>query len=192
MSEKEANAFRIEDVEKVYLDLKRIARQIFRGERSGHTLQTTAVVNEAWIRMMGEDWEDKIWNNPAHFFRTFAMHVRWVLIEHARRKAAAKRGGGWEKLPYDDPFGMIDNDPEQLILIDQLLEEMAKAEDLDKPERKVDVFCLKAFAGLEDEAVAEVLKPYHDKVSTPTVKRDWRMAKAWLTREARSVREKAS
>ncbi len=154
----------------VYDELRRNAASLFRHERPDHTLQPTAVVHEAWLRLspMGP------WTSRAQFFGVAGRLMREVLIDHARRRAAVKRGGGEERLTFDDaretPGG---EESVELLALDEAL---GRLEILDG--RQARVVELRYFAGLSIEETAEALN-----VSAATVKREWQMARAWL-REA--------
>lgn len=167
----------LDDIVKVYAELKLVAHRLLRGERTDHTLQTTDLVNETLIKIMGDDWRQRAWSQPAHFFNEFARNARWVLIGHARHRSAAKRDGGWARLPFDDPIMMIQSAPQNLLCIDDLLEKMATAVDLADAERKARVVTLKVFGNLSIVEIATVLA-----ISVATVKRDWTMSKLWLTK----------
>ncbi len=154
----------------VYDDLRRYAAALFRKEREGHTLQPTAVVHEAWLRLSPSG----PWTSRAQFFAVAGRLMREVLIDHARRRSAAKRGGGQELRTFDDaletPGG---KEVVGLLALDEALE---KLEVLDA--RQARVVELRYFAGLSIDETAEALS-----VSSATVKREWQMARAWL-REA--------
>jgi RNA polymerase sigma factor (TIGR02999 family) len=154
----------------VYDELRRVARNYMRRERPGHSLQTTALVNEAYMRLV--DYKRMQWQNRAHFFAVSAQLMRRILVEHARRHNL-KRGAGVLRVSLeeaDDVGGTPDPD---LVALDLAMNTLA---DLDP--RKVRVVEMRFFGGLSVEETAEVLK-----ISTVTVKRDWRAAKIWLYRE---------
>lgn len=155
----------------VYSELRRIAQHYLQGERPGHTLQSTALVNEAYVRMVAQDFPQ--WQNRAHFFAVAAQLMRQILVDYARSHRASKRGGGACKLALDEaeenPFP-IDVD---VVALDDALKTLA---DMDPQQSRV--VELKFFAGLTTEDTAEVLG-----VSSSTVKRDWVTARAWLYRE---------
>lgn len=153
----------------LYAELKGLAARAMRGERAGHTLQTTALVNEAWIRVAGQQRLDP--SNRAQFLGIAAQMMRRVLVDHARRRAAAKRPTSDMQLviaEIDLPDVVAD-----LIELDSALERLGALSP-----RQAQVIDLKFFAGLEIEEIAEVLD-----IARPTVVRDWRMARAWLQRE---------
>ena len=153
----------------VYEELRRIARSLMCSERSGHTLQTTAVVHEAYLKMA--DLERIDWRDRAYFFGAAARIMRRVLIDHARQYGAQKRGGG-NKQPLDGPIVVDPGDVEGLLALDRALTEL---EGLD--ERQCRIIELRHFGGLTVKETAEVLD-----VSPATVKRDWRFARTWLHR----------
>jgi RNA polymerase sigma factor (TIGR02999 family) len=157
----------------VYRELHRIAGRYMRQERDGHSLQTTALVNEAWIRLV--DYKSMRWQDRAHFFAVASQLMRRILVDHARRRNL-KRGGGVPHLSLDEPGGAALVSPGRaadLVALDDALNELARLDA-----RKVQVVEMRFFGGLTAEETAEVLK-----VSTVTVRRDWSMAKAWLYRE---------
>jgi RNA polymerase sigma-70 factor (ECF subfamily) len=154
----------------VYDELRRIAHRYMQQERDGHTLQTTALVNEAYVRLVGQQRIE--WQNRAHFFGVTAQVMRRVLIDHARRRGYTKRGGEAQQVPLEDAAVMSHGRAAELVALDEALEELAKLDP-----RKSRVVELRYFGGLSIEETAEVLK-----VSPMTVRRDWRAAKAWLYR----------
>ena len=155
----------------VYEELRRLAAQKMAGESSGQTLQATALVHEAWLRLVRTP--DQTWQNRAHFFRTAAECMRRILIDNARRKKQVRHGGGQQRVPIEDLEIADDFDPQRLLDINEALDRLA-AQDSTKGE----VVKLRYFAGLENREVAEVLG-----VSERTVERSWRFAKAWLLAE---------
>lgn len=154
----------------VYEELRRIASSLMRSERAGHTLQTTAVVHEAYLRMA--DLERIDWRDRAYFFGAAARIMRRVLIDHARQHGAKKRGGGVAKQPLDGPIVVDLGDVEGLLALDRALTEL---EGLDQ--RQCRIVEMRHFAGMTVKETAEVLD-----VSPATVKRDWRFARTWLHR----------
>lgn len=152
----------------VYDELRRLAAARMSREAAGHTLQPTALVHEAWLRLVGGG--EQPWRNRAHFFGAAAEAMRRILIERARRKSRLKRGGGQVLLDIAD-FDVADALPDdKVLLVDEALEQL-KQED---PE-KAKLVMLKFYAGLTNEQVAEVLN-----VNERTVRRQWEFAKAWL------------
>lgn len=158
----------------VYDELRRIAHRYVQRERDGHTLQTTALVNEAYLRLAGQKKVD--WQNRAHFFAVTAQVMRHILIDHARRRRYAKHGGEVRQIPIEDAAVMSEQRAAELIALDEALDELAK---LDR--RKSSVVELRYFGGLSLEETAEVLE-----ISLMTVRRDWRAAKAWLYKKVMS------
>src|SRR5688572_2019409 len=158
----------------VYQELHRIARGCMAGERPGHSFQATALVGEAYVRLV--DVKNVSWHDRAHFLAVAARVMRRLLVDQARARRAQKRGGGVVKIPFDDGI-VVTNEPQQgFIALDEALETLAKLD-----ERKSRVIELRYFGGLTLEETASVLK-----VSTDTVMRDWRLARVWLRREMRS------
>ena len=154
----------------VYDELRRIARRYARSERNGHTLQTTALINEAYVRLAGNESPD--WQNRQHFFAVTAQVMRHILIDHARRRRALKHGGDGRKVSLSEAEAMTSERAAELIALDEALEELAAFDS-----RKSQVVQLRYFGGLSLEETAEALG-----VSLMTVRRDWRAAKAWLFR----------
>ena len=154
----------------VYDELRRIAHRYVQHERDGHTLQTSALVNEAYLRFAGQRKVD--WQNRAHFFAVTAQVMRHILIDHARRRRYAKHGGEVQQVSIKDAAEMSLQRADELIALEEALDELAQ---LDR--RKSHVVELRYFGGLSLEETAEVLE-----ISLMTVRRDWRAAKAWLYR----------
>lgn len=152
----------------VYGELRRLAGLYMRGERPGHTLQATALVHEAYLRLVGH--EDVDWQNRAHFFGVAANLMRRILVDHARAKQAKKRGGGDQKVSLDQAVLVRPEAPEQFLALDEALERLAKRDP-----RQARIVELRYFGGLSEEETAEVLE-----ISVRTVKRDWSVARAWL------------
>jgi len=155
--------------EAVYAELKRMAAAQLRHERADHTLQPSALVNEAYIRMLGA--ADAGWDNRAHFFTTAAGVMRRILVDHARKRRADKRDGKLQRVDLDwEPLAVADHDVEQVIAIDEALDKLAGWD-----QRQAKVVELRYFAGFDVVETARILG-----VSEKTVKRDWSMARAWL------------
>jgi RNA polymerase sigma-70 factor (ECF subfamily) len=154
----------------VYNELRRLARRYMRGERRGHSLQTTALVNEAYMRLV--EYKSMQWQNRAHFFAVSAQLMRRILVEHARRHNL-KRGGGVQHVSLEETAIVDDDRPADLVALDDAMNALARIDP-----RKVQVVEMRFFGGLSVEETAEVLK-----VSPVTVMRDWSTAKAWLYRE---------
>ena len=155
----------------VYAELRRIAAGQLRGERGSHTLQPTALVHEVYLRLIDQRHAD--WRDRAHFFGAAAQVMRRILVDHARRRHASKRGDGLMTVSIDQAKEMIAPDGISVLALDHALDRLAK---LDAGLARV--VELRAFGGLTIEETACVLK-----VSPTTAKREWRTAKAWLTRE---------
>jgi RNA polymerase sigma factor (TIGR02999 family) len=157
----------------VYQELRRLARHYLRQERPDHTLQATALVHEAYFKLI--DTDNVQWQNRAHFFGVAAKVMRHILVDMARQRRARKRGGG-HKLPLDEALGVPDEPGNvNLVALDEALNKLAKVDP-----RQSEIIELRYFGGLSVEETAEALG-----VSPTTVKREWRMARAWLLQEIR-------
>jgi RNA polymerase sigma-70 factor, ECF subfamily len=154
----------------VYDELRRLARRYLRRERSGHSLQTTSLVNEAYIRLV--DYKRMQWQDRAHFFAVSAQLMRRILVEHARRHNL-KRGGAVAHVALEEAAEVGGERAAQLAALDDAMNALARLDP-----RKVQVVEMRFFGGLSVEETAEVLK-----ISPVTVMRDWRFAKLWLNRE---------
>lgn len=152
----------------VYEELRRLAAARMAQEAAGHTLQPTALVHEAWLRLVTES--DRSWENRAHFFRTAALAMRRILVDRARHKASLKRGGGRERVNIDDIELAASSPDERVLLVDGALDRL-EAEDPDSAR----IVVLKFFGGLTNKEVAESLG-----VTERTVERQWAYAKASL------------
>src|ERR1051325_4609580 len=159
----------------IYDELRRLAHAYLRRERAGQTLQTTALVHEAYLRLA--DYKRIRWQERAHFFAIAAQLMRRILVEHARARNWLKRGGGQIKLLVDDLPLVSDNRLDELLALDEALTRLAM--NYARKERVVELRC---FAGLENDEIAQVLD-----VSVNTVIRDWTFAQAWLRRELRLI-----
>jgi RNA polymerase sigma factor (TIGR02999 family) len=158
----------------VYAELRRLAAHLMNGEAEGHTLQPTALVHEAWLRL-GADGQPQ-WQNRAHFFGAAAEAMRRILVEHARRRLRLKRGGGVEPLDVHEveiasPFA----DDDVLVRLSEALEKLAVADA-----RKAELVKLRYFAGMTHEEAASTLG-----IAVPTAKQWWAFARAWLAVEMR-------
>lgn len=155
----------------VYQELRRLAKRHMGGERPGHVLQATALVNEAYVRLV--DIRRIQWQDRAHFLAMAARLMRRVLVDSARAQKNQKRGGALHRVTLDGNLPVSSETPEDLLAIDEALRSLAA-----QYERKSQVVELRFFAGLSVEETAEVLK-----ISAETVMRDWKFAKSWLRRE---------
>ena len=154
----------------VYDELRKLASGYLRREREGHTLQTTALVNEAYLKLQGQ--QDWLPENRLHFFAVAAQVMRRILIDHARARQQEKRGGGVTMLPLDEALSFSDERSADLLALDEALKELAK-----RDQRKSQVVELRFFGGLTIEETAAFLG-----IGFNTVVRDWEMARAWLYR----------
>ena len=155
----------------VYDELRRLARSYLQRERPDHTLQATGLVHEAYLRLV--DQSTTTWQNRAQFFSVAAHMMRRILVDHARARQAAKRGGVREKLQLDEELAASDERAVDLISLDDALQKLVKFD-----ERKSRIVELRFFGGLTIEEIAQVLG-----ISPRTIRREWRLAKAWLRRE---------
>ncbi len=155
----------------VYQELHRLAARQLGRERGGHTLQTTALVHEAYLRLI--DQKETQWRNRAHFFAIAAQMMRRILVDHARARHYQKRGGGAQQAPLDEALEVSAERAAEVVALDDALTALARFD-----ERKSKLVELRFFGGLSIEETAEVLG-----VSPGTVKRDWTLAKTWLQRE---------
>lgn len=159
----------------VYEELHRLAHRYMAEERPGHTLQTSALVNEAYTRLI--DQKDAQWENRAQFFGIAAISMRRILVSYARSRNRAKRGGGAIKVSLEKAAILSDERAAEMVALDEALERLASVDP-----RKSQIVELRYFGGLSIEETAEVLK-----VSPGTIMRDWTLAKAWLRREISSL-----
>ncbi|HMB81674.1 MAG TPA: sigma-70 family RNA polymerase sigma factor [Vicinamibacterales bacterium] len=160
----------------VEAELRRLARRRMAGERRGHTLQPTALVNEAFLRLV--DARSVPWQDRAHVFGISARLMRRVLVDHARSRGYQKRGGGIQRVTLTDGLALAAERTLDLVALDRALEELGAIDA-----RKARVIELRFFGGLSVEETAEALH-----VSTDTIKRDWRLAKLWLLRQLEGER----
>lgn len=152
----------------IYTELRRLADRHMAGESDSHTLQPTALVHEAYLRLLGDSRTE--WANEAHLFAAAAQAMRRILIERARRRKGPTRGGGWKRISLEAGDLTFATDPGELLALDGALDEL-EARD----ERAFRVVMLRFFAGMSVERVAQALQ-----ISDRTVKREWRFARAWL------------
>jgi len=158
----------------VYEELHRLAHHFMEGQRPNHTLQTTALVNEAYLRLA--DQTNPSWQNRAHFFAVAARAMRQILVSYARSQRSQKRGGGALKVELDEAAILSPEQSKEIVDLHEALERLAALDS-----RKAQVVELKYFGGLNYDEMAEVLK-----ISRVTVRRDWEFAKVWLYTELRS------
>jgi RNA polymerase sigma factor (TIGR02999 family) len=151
----------------VYAELRRLAGHYLRSERGGHTLQPTALVHEAFLKLIEQETP---WQNRAHFFAMAASLMRRILVDYARGHLAEKRGGSAEKVSLDEAFVFARERPSQMVALDDALKQLAKIDP-----RRSRVVELKFFGGLNNEEIGEILG-----VHSNTVLRDWNLARAWL------------
>lgn len=161
----------------LYDELRALARARLARERPGATLQATALVHEAWMRLVGA--ADPGWSGRAHFFGAAALAMQRVLVEHARSRARVKRGAGLERVQLDEVPEFGAQGGEQLLALDEALARLQRVDG-----RKAEVVRLRYFAGLTHEQIAEALD-----LAPATVKSDWSYARAWLHRELAGARE---
>lgn len=155
----------------VYDDLQKMAHNQLRRERANHTLNTTALVHEAYLKLV--DQKNTNWKNRAHFYAICAQAMRRILINYAKSRLAEKRGSGEILATFSEEAFIRETRAEELVVLDDALVELSKMN-----ERQSKVVELRFFAGLTQEEIAEILQ-----VSVPTVRLDWRLARAWLTLE---------
>jgi RNA polymerase sigma factor (TIGR02999 family) len=155
----------------VHDELRRLARRHMAHERAGHTLQATALVNEAYVRLI--DIKQVNWQDRAHFFAMSSRLMRRILVDFARSKGYQKRGGGAQKVSFDEALVVSQEPGQNLVALDDALNALAAFDT-----RKTQVVEMRFFGGLSVEETAEALK-----ISVDTVMRDWKFAKAWLLRE---------
>ncbi len=161
----------------VYSELRQLAKGYLLGERPGHTLQPTALINEAYLRLI--DWKNVRWQNRAHFFGVAAQVMRRILVDFARSRHYAKRGGAAQQVSLKEAASIHEDRSAEFIALDDALKSLARIDP-----RKCQVVELRFFGGLSAEETAEALK-----VSQRTVEREWNTARAWLYRELRGKDE---
>jgi len=157
--------------ELVYDELRRLAASLMRGERADHTLQATALVHEAYSRLVDATRID--WQSRAHFFGVAARAMRQILVDHARKRARVKRGGGWQRITLDDQLGLSTPPQVDIIELDEALLRLGEMDD-----RMARVVELRIFAGMDVREVAQFLG-----ISRSTVHEDWRVANMWLSHQ---------
>jgi RNA polymerase sigma factor (TIGR02999 family) len=159
----------------VYEELRRLARSYMKREPKGHTLQTTALINEAYVRIV--DQKSVHWQNRSHFFAISAQIMRRILVDHARRYLHAKRGGGPRRVSLDEAMIVAAERSEEVLMLDEALSNLARMDP-----RRCQVVELRYFAGLNNQEIASVLH-----ISENTVMRDWNLARAWLYQQLGGV-----
>jgi RNA polymerase sigma-70 factor, ECF subfamily len=157
----------------VYDELRRMARNYMRRQPSGHSLQTTELIHEAYLKIAAG--KEKQWQNRAHFFGVAAKAMRHILVDYAKSKHRRKRGGWQDRITFVEDAAVTGGRSDEIIALDDALNQLATLD-----ERKVRVVEMKFFGGLKTEEIAGVLK-----ISPETVKRDWQFAQTWLLRELR-------
>lgn len=155
-------------LEQIYGELHRLAEQYMRKERGDHTLQPTALLHEAYIRLVQQP--DRTWVNRNHFLAAASQVMRHILVDYARARTAQKRGGAKIRVELDEELNIEQNQPEEIIALDEALTRLSAWD-----ERQSKIVELRFFGGLTEEETAGVLD-----ISVRTVRREWRMAKAWL------------
>ena len=155
----------------VYQELRGLAGRYLRGQRPGHTLQPTALVHEAYLRLIRQ--KDAGPADRSHFVGLAARAMRSILVDHARARMTAKRGGGQQRVPLDDAVSLFESRSADLLTVDEALKQLAEFD-----ERQSRIVELRFFGGLTTDEAADVLG-----TSTRTVEREWRMARAWLRRQ---------
>jgi len=163
-------------IQLVYAELRRIASRQLRGERSNHTLQSTALVHEAYLSLLGGSGAD--WQDRAHFFSSAACAMRHILVDHARAARAQRRGGGAVPAELNEQIVGIENRTEEILAVDQALRRLHEISP-----RQETIVEMRFYAGFTEEEVAEILH-----LSERTVKREWAVARAWLFGEMRAGR----
>jgi RNA polymerase sigma-70 factor (ECF subfamily) len=163
----------------VYAELRQMARSHMLRERNNHTLQPTELVSEAYLRLVQQP--DKEWQSRSHFYAVASQVMRRILVDYARARAAEKRGGGGPKISIDDIQVAFDIRSEELLDLDEALSRLSQLDP-----RQSRVVELRIFGGLKEEEIAGLLE-----VSTRTVKRDWRLARAWLYGEMKGTKQAA-
>jgi RNA polymerase sigma-70 factor (ECF subfamily) len=163
---------------RVYQELRKLARSYLRAERPDHTLQPTALVNEAYLRLV--DQKNVRWQNRRHFYGIAAQLMRRILVDHARKRQSEKRGGGEALIPFEEAKG-VPVKARELVALDDALKDFATIDP-----RSAKIVELRQFGGLSIDETANVLE-----ISPATVKRDWTLAKAWLRRATLSGRQES-
>lgn len=160
----------------VYAELRRLAAHKMASENPGQTLQPTALVHEAWLKLGGE--QNRHWQNRNHFFAAAAEAMRRILTDNARKKLRVRHGGGQQRVNLEDCATAIESEPDHILAVSDALEKFAQVDP-----KRADLVKLRYFVGLSFEEAAEILS-----ISEPTAKRYWSFARAWLYEEIRSAR----
>jgi RNA polymerase sigma-70 factor, ECF subfamily len=155
----------------IYDELRRMAKRYMRGQSVGHTLQTTELIHEAYLKLV--DNEQKEWKNRSHFFGVASQAMRHILVDYARAKQSKKRGGIQHQITLDENAAVFNDRSDDIVALNDALEKLDKLDA-----RKVKVVEMKFFGGLTMDEIGEVLN-----ISPETVKRDWRFSRTWLLRE---------
>ena len=155
----------------VYDELHKMAKHYMQSQRTGHTLQTTALINEVYVKLAGQ--QEHNWKNRAHFFGVAAQAMRHILVDYVRQRGYQKRGGNAQRVELEEAMIVSNERAAELVELDEALNRLSELD-----ERKSRVVELKYFGGLTNEEMAEVLK-----VTTKTIIRDWQFARSWLLRE---------
>ncbi len=155
----------------LYEELRAVAARCLKSERRGHTLQPTALIHEAYLKLVNQ--KDADYRSRGHFMAVAAMVMRRILVNHAEKRAAAKRGGGAARVPLSDGVGATDEEELNLVALDEAMDKLARLDS-----RKAAIVEQRFFAGMEMSQIAENLG-----VSLSTVKRDWEYSRTWLMRE---------
>jgi RNA polymerase sigma-70 factor, ECF subfamily len=163
----------------VYDELRRLAAHYLRGERADHTLQATALVHEAYLRLL--ELREISWQNRAHFVGVMAKLMRKILVDHARKRNAEKRGSGETKMSLSRAENLLTGESLDLVELDEILENFAR-----EFPRQGKIVELKFFGGLTIDEIVEVLSADGEKIASTTVERDWRFARAWLHDELKN------
>src|SRR5262249_55630200 len=163
----------------VHRELRRLAGRYLRKERPGHTLQPTALINEAYLKLAGQD--RVVWQNRAHFFGVAAQMMRRILVDHARTYRSARRQGSAVRVELDEAIGATEQRSCELMMLDEALEELTAIDA-----RQARIVEYRYFAGMSEEEVAEVMS-----LSRSTVTREWQTARAWLYRRMTGTRKRS-
>ena len=167
--------FSLEELEGIYRVVRPMASKMLRGGGHGQTLQTTALVNEAFVKLMGKGWRKDAWNDMDHFLGRFCLQMKWVLLDRIKHNDTIRRGGNMTRIGFDDVLGMLGEHPEQLAQLLDLLDVMEQDTSLIEPVRKAAIARFKILVGLGEEAIGKQLG-----LSRSTVYKEWARCKAWF------------